>query len=60
MSVTEFQQAQIEALQKKVEELESENKSLKQKKSNESTKRELGKESPAKAGIKSIRFENQQ
>ncbi len=60
MSVTEFQQAQIEALQKKVEELESENKSLKQKKSNESTKRELGKTSPVKAGIKSIRFENQQ
>lgn len=54
MSVTEFQQAQIEALQKKVEELESENKSLKQKKSNESTKRELGKASPVKAGIKSI------
>ena len=53
MSVTEFQQAQIEALQKKVQELESENKSLKQKKSNESTKRELGKTSPVKAGIKS-------
>ena len=60
MSVDEFQQAQIQALQKKVQELESENKSLKQQKSNESTKRELGTASPVKAGIKSIRFENQQ
>ena len=52
--VNEFLQLQIQSLQKKVEELESENKSLKQKKSNESTKRELGKASPVKAGIKSI------
>ena len=51
--VNEFLQLQIQSLQKKVEELESENKSLKQKKSNESTKRELGKVSPVKAGIKS-------